>query len=102
MSSHLLPRTELRIAVRRALHRSRAVVLNGPRQSRKTRLGCALISVAMRHCIAQAIDVVLATGDTSITSACHKNAAAATIRQTSTPNALPASAPNAAPIGREP
>ncbi len=36
MPSHLLPRTELQIAVRHALRRSRAVVLNGPRQSGKS------------------------------------------------------------------
>ena len=36
MRSHLLPRTELQIAVRHALRRSRAVVLNGPRQSGKS------------------------------------------------------------------
>lgn len=36
MPSHLLPLTELQIAVRQALRRWRAVALNGPRQSGKS------------------------------------------------------------------
>lgn len=44
MPSHLLPRTELQLAVRNALGRSRAVVLNGPRQSGKSTIAQGLLA----------------------------------------------------------